>query len=214
MKMMIQTLAALVAILNLTGCATPYMIDRRRDAADIFSFTLGEGAGAKMRVGPVAVGLLANQDTIGFRNGCEVIMSPPSRWDVPTYDFKMLDVTFTLLGGEKADFTHGNCDDRFKSYSAITVCGISVIEPKWNDDPLVNRKAPWQSRISYYTQVEVVGGLVGTCRLGFNPGELLDFILGWTTIDIFNDDLEAKKQKQKSNHAAQATAPKVADPGR
>ena len=31
-------------------------------------------------------------------------------------------------------------------------------------------------------------------RQSVMPGELLDFILGWTTIDIFNDDLEWKKR--------------------
>jgi hypothetical protein len=30
-------------------------------------------------------------------------------------------------------------------------------------------------------------------RCGFNPGELLDFILGWTTIDIFKDDIAGRK---------------------
>ena len=45
--------------------------------------------------------------------------------------------------------------------------------------------------IPYYTQCEVaVGTFFPSIRLGFNPGELLDFILGWTTIDIFRDDLE------------------------
>ena len=51
----------------------------------------------------------------------------------------------------------------------------------------------------YLTQIEVAAGLGGTLRLGFNPGELLDFILGFTTIDIFNDDLE----KRKSNNQMQ-----------
>ena len=50
-----------------------------------------------------------------------------------------------------------------------------------------------------YTQMEVVVGLGGTLRLGFNPGELLDFILGWATIDIYNDDLEKQKKIEQSN---------------
>ncbi len=37
------------------------------------------------------------------------------------------------------------------------------------------------------------GGL--TLGLGFNPGELLDFILGWTTLDIFKDDIEKGGRK-------------------
>ena len=47
---------------------------------------------------------------------------------------------------------------------------------------------------SYYTQIEAVVGAGPSVRLGFNPGELLDFILGWTTIDIYKDDLERSKR--------------------
>ena len=39
------------------------------------------------------------------------------------------------------------------------------------------------------TQLEIAGGLIFTLRLGFNPGELLDFILGFSGIDIWHDDL-------------------------
>jgi len=39
-------------------------------------------------------------------------------------------------------------------------------------------------------KIEVAAGLLGSVRIGFNIGELIDFILGWTTIDIFDDDLE------------------------
>ena len=40
----------------------------------------------------------------------------------------------------------------------------------------------------YYTQIDVVLGILGTVRFGFNPGELIDFILGWSTLDIYRDD--------------------------
>jgi hypothetical protein len=62
----------------------------------------------------------------------------------------------------------------------------------------------------YWTQIEVIGDVGVGCRLGFNPGELLDFILGWTTIDIFDDDLERKERK--SNQVPVDTARKLADP--
>jgi hypothetical protein len=45
------------------------------------------------------------------------------------------------------------------------------------------------NRAFYYTQIEAAAGLWYTVRLGFNPGELLDFLLGWTTIDILSDDV-------------------------
>jgi hypothetical protein len=40
----------------------------------------------------------------------------------------------------------------------------------------------------YLTQVEATVGVVGTMRIGLNPGELLDFLLGWTTLDFYRDD--------------------------
>ena len=56
----------------------------------------------------------------------------------------------------------------------------------------------WQS----LTQCELAAGLGPTVRLGFNPGELVDFILGWTTLDIYGDDpypngYETKVGKEK-----------------
>ncbi|MDT8390564.1 MAG: hypothetical protein RRC34_08670 [Lentisphaeria bacterium] len=50
----------------------------------------------------------------------------------------------------------------------------------------------------YYTQIEVVVGVLGSIRLGFNPGELLDFILGWTTLDIYGDELGKRKKIEQA----------------
>ena len=36
---------------------------------------------------------------------------------------------------------------------------------------------------------------MATFRAGVNVGELIDFLLGWTTLDIFGDDLGAKNMK-------------------
>ena len=69
--------------------------------------------------------------------------------------------------------------------------------------------------LAYLTQVEAVVGLGPSIRLGFNPGELLDFILGWVTLDIFNDDLnsaaslkaiEIKKQQAEKERRLHALA--------
>ena len=57
----------------------------------------------------------------------------------------------------------------------------------------------------YYSQVEVVVAIIRSLRLGLNPGELLGFILGWTTMDIYGDDLRAKTQTEKSNKSSEAT---------
>jgi hypothetical protein len=55
----------------------------------------------------------------------------------------------------------------------------------------------------FYTQIEVAGGFIATLRVGFNPGELLDFIVGWTTIDLFGDDLGMRRLRKER---AEATA--------
>lgn len=49
---------------------------------------------------------------------------------------------------------------------------------------------------AYWTQPEAVLAIGPSFRLGFNPGELIDFILGWGCIDVYGDDLEAKSDAQ------------------
>jgi hypothetical protein len=41
----------------------------------------------------------------------------------------------------------------------------------------------------YWTNIEVSAGVLVGVRVGFNPGELLDFLLGFTTLDIYGDDV-------------------------
>jgi hypothetical protein len=42
-------------------------------------------------------------------------------------------------------------------------------------------------------QIDVQAACWLGLHLGFNPLELIDFILGWTTIDIFGDDKDPSK---------------------
>ena len=57
----------------------------------------------------------------------------------------------------------------------------------------------------HWTQIDLSLGLVATLKVGFNPGELLDFILGWTTLDIFSDDLEARYKKHEESNQRMET---------
>ncbi len=70
--------------------------------------------------------------------------------------------------------------------------------------PVPGNSRIWKLNPPYYTEVEVVLACVWSIRLGFNPGECLDFLLGWGGIDIYNDDLETKKQKTASNKTQKA----------
>jgi hypothetical protein len=158
-----------------SGCATGYLGDRCRDGADIFTATAGLGGGAKIRTGPInlAVPVCLSQNERGLRNGTFITKKNDSG------EF------WALLFGLD-NFMEGK--NRNKS------CVVATLGP---EGPTI------QGSPVLYTQLEVLIGLGGTIRLGFNPGELLDFILGWTTIDIYGDDLEANKQREEESNKVQ-----------
>ena len=183
-----------------SGCAsTGYMGNRMRDAGDIFTASVGFGAGAKARVGPVQVGLMANIDMLGLRGGrCGDIVwyETPTRETIAPYPYKMRKFPEKEYPWAYPRFVFGNDryhvgDDRSmialrgKTYEAVSPIPFLALA----------------GQPEYYTQIEVVVGVLGSLRLGFNPGELLDFVLGWTTLDIFNDDLK----KEEANQAMHRT---------
>ena len=182
MKKVLQFILVLVIANGITGCATPYMIDRGRDAADIFTATVGVGIGTKARVGPVRAGLYAGADMAGLRGGEGIVDMMPSRMDyVPgASELELSLVSVECFMPSKAiDSIRRN-----KQFLSYGMCSLS--------------KA-FEGKFHYYTQIEAAVGLGPAIRLGFNPIELLDFILGWTTIDIFNDDLERMKKKEEKS---------------
>lgn len=168
------------AAMVMTGCVSPggYFKDRSRDAADIFTVSLGKGHGAKARVGPAQLGLFFNRDYAGLRGG-ESHRCWNDETGLPsTFDFNLL-----LVSGERFDpdrFETGR--KRNKCFVASGVFFFTVSRRFEGED--------WSAGdLSYYTQVEVALGLFRTIRVGFNVGELFDFLIGLTTLDIFSDDL-------------------------
>jgi hypothetical protein len=191
-RILVIQLAGVVISAICSGCATTgYMGDRMRDAGDIFTATVGVGGGAKARVGPVTAGLFLNSDKAGLRGG-EVFSSTEEFQRTPRETTSLIPIiNYCVLLFVNDDFrATPDHDARHKSYQAISF--IPLIS--WVDEPKLDPRAKWP----YYTQIEAAVGLGGTLRLGFNPGELLDFILGWTTIDIFNDDLKKEKRTTES----------------
>jgi len=157
-----------------SGYATPYMINRGRDAADIFTATVGMGYGAKARIGPIHAGAFAGVDAAGLRGG-ELKL-----WSINGCEgMGLMSIEGTIFSLEI--FQYVDQGDRGKDYLAEGFPLISVVEKAESHRAFVH---------PYYTQIEVAGGVLGTARLGVNPGELVDFILGWAIIDIFNDDIE------------------------
>jgi len=199
-----------------SGCATGYLADRGRDGADIFTASVGVGGGAKARVGPVRVGAFFAKEKAGFRGGDFLkngeMKGIPFDWFPGTVD---IDATISSVEAFRP-LPDTLAASRGKQYFAQGLLGLSLSSwPAIMDDPEKNyawTAKTWQQHLPYYTQIEVAVGLGGTLRMGFNPGELVDFILGWFGIDIFGDDLYAKKQKGESNQVPEDTVRKLADP--
>lgn len=207
MKKIIQIVVAVAVIASMTGCATPYMTDRGRDAADIFTIVVGNGVGITARTGPVHAGLFYGEDQIGLRSG-EFGLHQRYGGIGTTIDPL---IVFPNVGGGPWTFWHEDyfgglqtvrdprggimnlASARAKQYSVAGNCPFLAIPVL----STIDRNAGFLYPVHFLTEIEVVIGVGKTIRLGFNPGELLDFALGWTTIDIFKDDIDAKKQKQR-----------------
>lgn len=187
MKKRPQVASVVMLVVALTGCASPYMVDRRRDAADIVTATTGIGAGVKVQAGPVASGLSWMADTKGLRGG--VIAKYPSGCG----GWQMLDANVIVFGGESFDLLHSTAqsygaenyetlEPRHKCYQAPCYLGLSIPRTLPGDT--------WcRGHLYRLTQIEVALGFWRTVRLGVNPGELLDFLLGWAGCDVFADDV-------------------------
>ena len=181
-------IAVLVVIAGCAaGCASTaeYFTDRGRDLADIVTIGVGMGLGAKARLGPVQTGLLADVQMIALRGG-----------------------QFCRLNGEGWVF---EIDSLFEGADLFCVEDGSLAEQRRkdyiaerSDIPLV-MIAPGCP--SYYTQIEVAAGLVPSLRLGVNPGEFVDFILGWANVDLFGDDIEGKGHRATEGTSCVEAAP-------
>lgn len=162
-----------------SGCATTgYLSDRARDAEDVFTASVGLGAGAKVRVGPAQFGAISNIDMWGLRGG--------QFGDIAFYETLTRD---SLLPWP----SHGCSGEERFVYEAP-----QEMPNKRGKGFLAKAPLPIlgvANQPEYYTQVEVVIAIIGSLRLGFNPGELLDFLVGWTTLDIYGDDLNKKGSK-------------------
>jgi len=185
---MSRTVLVLALLATLAGCTPTYLADRGRDAVDIFTASVGMGYGAKVRVGPGQAGFLLYEEFYGLRSGVIVrenegyigpteVVSPVP---VPSESCKLPNLTTAFDNF----YPPNTCAEaRGKCYDSRTQVVPFVI---------------LSDAAYHYPQVEIVLGIVGCVRLGFNPGELLDFVLGWTTLDLLGDDSAAAKRREKA----------------
>jgi hypothetical protein len=163
---------ALLGVALLSGCTTSanYFTDRWNDAKDICTATVGVGAGAKARVGPIGTGLHWVRDYAGLRGGDFGDLKPKAN---DTVDGGLL-----VFGVETSPETDAM---RLRNKEYMTWQWLWFHTPAMMDDT-------HHPGVSFYTQIEVAAGAGGSVRLGLNPGELLDFLFGWLGADLYGDD--------------------------
>jgi len=176
--------ALAAAGLLLGGCASNYWADRLSDAKDVMTCSAGLGLGAKARVGPLQVPLIVQSDYAGLRGG--EFFASPMRDDFWTYVSEAGHVVEkpcpvylrdydTLYSGYEVFDPGGRAEERHKRVRSQGM-GFATV-----DGDVRN--------LGFYTQVEGTVGVLISLRLGVNPGELVDAVLGFTTVDLYGDDV-------------------------
>jgi hypothetical protein len=185
--LIVATFLAAAALLFTTGCADfkTYLKDRGNDLADCFTFRVSmcEGLGVRAQVTnylTASVGGAKEGVIMGLFGRAPVIGS--GMWfgmgifDIRIHNFATDDRLYT---GRKGLMPQ-----------AMSVFGINAVEfkpgrPEYRIEP----PTPF-IREKFFIEVGAALGAVGF-DLGFNPAEFVDFLLGWTTLDITGDDAKA-----------------------
>ncbi|MEI7900316.1 MAG: hypothetical protein WCK89_08680 [bacterium] len=171
--------------LFLAGCASStYWSNRGRDAKDVLTCAVGLGLGAKARVGPLQVPLIVQSDYTGLR--CGEFFASPMREDFWTYVSEAGHVVDQPLPVYVRDY-----DTLYSGYEIFDPGGLSTVRHKRVNSQGMGIFATFDDdhrNYGFYSQVECVVGVVFSVRLGVNPGELVDCLVGFTGLDIFCDD--------------------------
>lgn len=172
-----------------------YLEDRAKDFEDIFTLTGGSGIGARAQVGPFQTpSLLYHTDEYGWRYGMVHAPEPGSGSDASACIFGMYGknrngetrgkVFETAGGATPASFGH---EPHIPIVSSIPGSKLPLLPFMSTIFDQPEQRGPLF--YPFYTQIEIISGFIFTARIGANSGEMLDFILGFGTIDIFDDDI-------------------------
>ena len=207
-KALAATLLLATALLA-SGCAT-YVRDRVADAGDIFTVTVGTGIGVTAKAGPIHTGLGYGIDLYGLRGGefgSFAPHAPEDEWPLSG------DIAFIIsaFGGfaPHADRAYARGKTFASAYLDNPEKLLPLVDPPWDWDE------EWHSIIHpQWTQIDLSLGLIASVRVGFNPGELVDFVLGFVGLDLYGDDLSgagadwkvlAEKRRDEARSRKRAT---------
>jgi hypothetical protein len=192
-----------------TGCSTvgPYLADRGRDALDIVTLQAGGlGLGATGRLGPFQTGLFVEVLSGcglrggGFRHPGDFVMSEfftsgleGAVMNGGGFTFQMLFMGVEVFGADRGS---SSVRERGKSFVTVNIGqeNVPFFYRLYDDlpDELNDGDNP-----AFYTQIELAGGALVSGRVGVNPGELLDFVLGWFGVDIYGDDVGMERGRRE-----------------
>ena len=197
--------ALIIGLLLLAGCATPfgtYMKDRGNDFADIFKADIGYGLGIDAHVIAtdfIATGAGASATSkIGFKGryvddwkdyhiGIPIL--PFIEWMNTSQcggahvDWCITDVA--QLGTGKGGTVHE--DSSFPSTGSMSILFVNTIGFVDDKKPLLDK---------FDLECSATAGVIGV-HIGFSPGQLFDFVFGWTGMDIGKDDTKDKEKSAK-----------------
>jgi hypothetical protein len=194
----------LPALVPCSACT--YLADRALDFADQFRFTIGAGtvAGVRARAGgTVETGLMfgikPRAAALGWRYGAPLYFSEGDR----RFDADQAELirTTTLIGEDFTDASYTSARHSFFLLPALFTwvdrtptdyewqvpdTGDRYEESHW----LWSRQGLHDNRYQAIHAFDVEGevGLFVYVSVGYSPGELLDFLLGFFFIDIAGDD--------------------------
>lgn len=203
--------ACMILCLFLCGCSRTYRMNRLRDLADCVTLTWGLGVGAMVMIGPINTGLGMQWDVAGFRDG-------ESTTGENSASVNALFISYQEV--RKNVFGRNNLPTRTADYYMPK----EHMKNQW--DKLIKNGATFYNRYpliaqmemapavgpayharQYYTQIEVCAGLIYSgFRVGVNPGELVDFLLGFSGIDIYGDDVYPYRTLWDKLHANKENA--------
>ena len=200
---------------GLMACSSPYLRNRARDFSDIATLELqSESYGAGIHSGPFLLGAFyKSQDgtAFGLRGG-QIGQYNSAGFTALAFGsdyFSTSKIDFDAnwkqkIKNDKTDRDPQNevanevdeqidqsapeslIDERKKAYRARLPFG--TVDPAYKNKNLLKDKETRWAPAYFFTNFDLQMGLYYGFRVGFNPGELLDFILGFTTADIYDDD--------------------------
>ena len=170
------------------GCASVYWADRWNDTKDVVTCAVGLGLGAKARVGPLQLPLIVQSDYAGVR--CGEVFASPMRDDFWTYVSEAGHVVESPIPVYLSDY-----DTLYSGYELFDPGGLSDVRHKRVRSQGMGPATfdGDEKNVGFYTQVEATLGIVFSVRLGVNPGELADALLGLATVDLFSDDVNRRE---------------------